>query len=187
MPGLETTVAIKSPQCGEELSHNDDVVPEPQVEISNKSRSTDYSNHGEKTRAMIVQYKLLSLDGIAEKSANIRCAVPSCIKKHAIWGRSCAEAQITAQHAALGNSERRKSAWSGFPKTLECKKLGGCLYNYIAALRAPTFATPSLRLPPCPRAPPFAFTRALPLGLKNLRKEVSSDLDLRDGAKEGRW
>ena len=102
-------------------------------------------------------------------------------------GRSYVEAQITAQHTALGNSEGRKSAWSGFPKTLECKKSGGCLYNSIAALRAPTCATPSLCLPPRPRAPPFAFTRTLPLGLKSMRKGTSSDPDLRDGAEEGRW
>ena len=66
MPGLETTVAIKSPQCGEELSHNDDIVPEPQVAIS------DESNHGEKAGVMAVKYKLLSLDDILEKLVNIR-------------------------------------------------------------------------------------------------------------------
>ena len=102
-------------------------------------------------------------------------------------GRSCAEAQITAHHAALGNSEGRKSIRCGFPKTLECEKWVWFLYNCVATLHAPTFATLPLHLPPQPHAPPFAFTRALPLGLKNLRKEVSSDLDLRDGAKEGRW
>ena len=107
--------------------------------------------------------------------------------KNGDMGRSCMEAQITAQHAALGNSEGRKSAWCGFPKTLECKKLGGCLYNCIVALRAPTFATSSLHLPPRPRAPPFTFTHTPPLGLKILRKEASSDLDPRDGVEEGRW
>ena len=102
-------------------------------------------------------------------------------------GRSCAEAQITAQHAALGNSEGHKSAWCGFPKTLKGEKSGGCLYNYVAALRAPTFATPPLRLPPRPHTPPFAFTRAPSLGLKSSHEEASPDPDLRDGAEEGRW
>ena len=101
-------------------------------------------------------------------------------------GRSCAEAQITAHHAALGNSEGRKSIWCGFPKTLECEKWVRFLYNYIATLRAPTFATSPLHLPPQPRTPPFTFTRALQLGLKSLQKKASSDLDLRDGAEEGR-
>ena len=102
-------------------------------------------------------------------------------------GRSCVEAQTTAQHAALGNSKGRKSAWCGLPKTLECKKSGGCLYNYAAALCAPTFATPSLHLPPHPHTPPFTFTHAPLLGLKSMHKGTSSDLDLRDGAEEGRW
>ena len=57
-------------------------------------------------------------------------------------GRSCVEAQITAHHAALGNSEGRK-AWCGFPKTLEYEKLVRFLYNCAATLRAPTFATSS--------------------------------------------
>ena len=82
-------------------------------------------------------------------------------------GCSCAEAQVTAHHAALGNSERGKS-WCGFPKTLECEKWRGCLYNYIATLCTPTFATPPLRLPPCPRAPPSAFTRASAAKAKKL-------------------
>ena len=53
----------KSPQYGEKLNHNDDVVPEPQVEISDKSRSADYSNRGEKTGVM--------------RTTNIQWAVPS--------------------------------------------------------------------------------------------------------------
>ena len=85
VPGSEIIVTRRIPQCGEKPSHNDDVLLEPQVEISNKLGSTDYSNHGEKTGVMVVQYKLLSLDGIAEMSANIRCAVPSCVEKWAIW------------------------------------------------------------------------------------------------------
>jgi len=72
-------------------------------------------------------------------------------------GSSCAEAQVTAQHAALENLERRKS-WSGFPKTLECEKVGGVLYNYSAAPRAPTFAISSsssaLTLPDSYTLPP---------------------------------
>ena len=44
----------KSPQYGEKPNHNDDVVPEPQVKISDKSRSADYSNRGEKAKVMIV-------------------------------------------------------------------------------------------------------------------------------------
>ena len=36
-----------------------------------------------------------------------------------------------------------------FPKTLECKKWG-VLYNYAAALHAPTFATLIFCLPPQP-------------------------------------
>ena len=55
------------------------------MKISDKSRSVDYSNRGEKTGVMTVQYKLLSPDGIAERSANVRCAVPSCVEKWAIW------------------------------------------------------------------------------------------------------
>ena len=41
-------------------------------------------------------------------------------------GYSCVKAQVTAHHAVSENLERRKS-WSGFPKTLECKKWGGAL------------------------------------------------------------
>ena len=52
--GLETIVTRRSPQCGEKPSHNDDVVPKPQAEISDKSRSADYSNRGEKARVMTV-------------------------------------------------------------------------------------------------------------------------------------
>ena len=63
-------------------------------------------------------------------------------------GCSCAKAQVTAHHDVSENWERRKS-WSGFPKTLECERWG-VLYNYPAALRAPTFATLLLRLPPQP-------------------------------------
>ena len=92
-------------------------------------------------------------------------------------GRSCAEAQIMAQHAALGNLERRKS-WCGFLKTLECEKWVRFLYNYAAVLHAPTFATSPLHLPPQPRAPPFAFTRA---------STASPNLDLRNGAEERKW
>ena len=102
-------------------------------------------------------------------------------------GRSCTEAQIMAHHTALGNSEGRKSIWCGFPKTLECEKWIQFLYSYVAALRAPTFATSPLHLPPQPSAPLFTFTRAPPLGLKSMRKKASSDPDLRDGVEEGRW
>ena len=49
VPGSETTATKKSPQCGEEPSRIDDVVPEPQVETLEKS------NRGEKTRVMAVQ------------------------------------------------------------------------------------------------------------------------------------
>ena len=56
VPGSETIVTRKkSPQFGEKPNHNDDVVPEPQVKILDKSRSADYSNHGEKTGVMTVQ------------------------------------------------------------------------------------------------------------------------------------
>jgi len=102
-------------------------------------------------------------------------------------GHSCVEAQMVAQLVALGNSEGRKSMWCGFPKTLECEKWVRFLYNCVAALRAPTFATSPLHLPPQPSAPLFTFTRAPPLGLKSLRKLSNSDPDLREGAEEGRW
>ena len=55
VPGLETTVTKKSPWYGERPNHNDDVVPEPQVEIADKTRSANYSNRGEKTEVMTVQ------------------------------------------------------------------------------------------------------------------------------------
>ena len=54
VPGSETKVTRRSPQYGEKPSHNEDVVPEPQVEISKKSRSAEYSNRGEKARVMAV-------------------------------------------------------------------------------------------------------------------------------------
>ena len=57
-------------------------------------------------------------------------------------GCSCAKAQVTAHIATSKNSKRRKS-WSGFPKTLECEKWVRFLYNCVAALRAPSFATSS--------------------------------------------
>ena len=80
-------------------------------------------------------------------------------RKMGDMGYSCAEAQVTARHAASGNSERRKS-WCGFPKTLECEKWGGCFYNCAAALHAPTFATLPLCLPPQPsRFPIHIHTR----------------------------
>ena len=47
--GSETIVNRKSPQCGEEPSRIDDVSPEPQVEILEKS------NRGEKTGVTTVQ------------------------------------------------------------------------------------------------------------------------------------
>ena len=53
------------------------------------------------------------------------------------------------------------------------------------ALHAPTFATLSSCLPPCPRSPPVSFPCAPPLGLKSLREGASSEPDLRDGAEDG--
>ena len=54
VPGSETIVTRRSLPCGEKLSHNDDVVPGPQAEILDKSRSVDYSNRGEKIGVMAV-------------------------------------------------------------------------------------------------------------------------------------
>ena len=52
----ETTVTMKkSLQYGEKPNQNDDVELEPQVKISDKSRSVDYSNRGEKAGVMTVQ------------------------------------------------------------------------------------------------------------------------------------
>ena len=92
-------------------------------------------------------------------------------------GCSCAKAQVTAHIATSENSERRKS-WSGFPKTLECEKWGGCFIT----------ASPHSVLPPLLlrhfvfllslRASRFTFTRA---------SAASPNLDLRDGAEEGSW
>ena len=45
------------------------------MEISDKSRRADYA---------IVE-KLLSLNDIVKKSANIRCEVPSCAEEWVIW------------------------------------------------------------------------------------------------------
>jgi len=57
-------------------------------------------------------------------------------------GWSCVEAQVTAHMP-------RRRIWSGtdhkngFPKTLECGKVGKVLYNCAAAYRVPTFSSSS--------------------------------------------
>ena len=94
-------------------------------------------------------------------------------------GRSCMKAQITAHHAALGNSKGHKSIWCGFPKTLECEKWVRFLYNCVAALYLLVFLLALAIL--------IHIQMRSPLGLESLHKGTSSDLDLRDGGEVGRW
>jgi len=57
-------------------------------------------------------------------------------------GYGCAKAQVTA-HIPRRRIQSGADRGNGFPKTLECRKVGKVLYNCAAAYSVPTFATSS--------------------------------------------